>query len=175
MNEIYLQNCHEKNDVLYRDDQLWMFVDVTLFVDFFKKFHEFSISNHSKFNRIKNFSRRDYYWFHIREIVSQYVRNYYKCQRVKTFKNRKNDLFIFRIVFLQRWIDISINFIIELFNVYDHNVICTIIDKFNKKRHYAFCTINNENTNAKITIKIFIQYVFRTHNLFLFITSNRQS
>ena len=54
-------------------------------------------------------------------------------------------------------------------------VTCTIIDKLNKKRHYASCTTKDENTNAKITIKIFIQYVFRTHDLFFFITSNRNS
>ena len=30
MNEINLRNCHAKNDVLYRNDRLWMSVDVLL-------------------------------------------------------------------------------------------------------------------------------------------------
>ena len=166
VDEINLQNCHEKNDVLYRDDRLWMFVDVILLVNFFKKIHKFSVSNHFEFNRMKNLLRRDYYWFNMRKIVRRYVRNCHECQRIKTFTNRKNDLFIFLVIFLQRWIDISIDFIIELFDVHDHNVICTIIDKFNKKRHYVFCITKDESTNAKITIKILIQYVFRTHDFF---------
>ena len=61
VNEIDLRDCVEKNDALYRDDRLWVFVDAFLLVDFLKKIHEFSISKHSKFNRMKNFLRRDYY------------------------------------------------------------------------------------------------------------------
>ena len=79
MNEIDLQNCHEKNDVLYRDDRLWVLVDVILLVNFFRKIHEFSASNHSEFNRMKNFLRRDYYWLNMRKIVRRYVRNCHEC------------------------------------------------------------------------------------------------
>ena len=175
MNEINLQNCHEKNDVLYRNDRLWMLVDVILLVDLLRKIHESSASDHSEFNRMKNLLRRDYYWLNMRKIVRRYVRNCHECQRIKTFRDRKNDLLILLVISLQRWIDISIDFIIELFDAHDHNVICTIIDKLNKKRHYASCTTKNESTSAKITIKILIQYIFRTHDLFFFITSNRNS
>ena len=175
VNEVNLQDCQKKNDVLYRDDRLWMFVDVFLLVDFLRKIHEFSASNHFEFNRMKNFLRRNYYWFNMRKIVRRYVRNCHDCQRIKVSRNRKNDLFTLLIISLQRWIDISIDFIIELLDAHDHNVICTIIDKFNKKRHYVFCTIDDENINVEITIKIFINYVFRTHELFFFITSNSDS
>ena len=175
VNEVNLQNCHEKNDVLYRDDRLWMLVDVILLVNLLKEIHESSASNHSEFNRMKNLLRRDYYWLNMRKIVRRYVRNCHECQRIKTFRNRKNDLLISLVIFLQRWIDISIDFIIELSDAHDHNVICTIIDKLSKKRHYASCTTKDESTNAKITTKILIQYVFRTHDLFFFITSNRNS
>ena len=175
MNEIDLRDCIEKNDALYRNDRLWVFVDAFLLVDFLREIHEFSTSNHSKFNRMKNLYDRNYYWFNMRKIVRRYVRNCHDCQRIKVFRNRKNDLLILLIISLQRWIDISIDFIIELFDVHDHNVICTIIDKLSKKRHYVFCTIDDENINVEITIKILINYVFRTFELFFFITSNRNS
>ena len=42
------------------------------------------------------------------------------------------------------------NFIIELFDVHDYNVIYTIIDKFSKKRHYVFCIVDDENINIEI-------------------------
>ena len=163
---VNLKQCHEKNEILYYDDKLWIFVDMFLLIDFFKKIHEFSISNHFEFNRMKNFLRRDYYWSNMRKIIRQYVRNCHECQRIKVFKNRKNEFLIFLIIFLQRWIDISMNFITELFNAHNYNVICTIIDRLNKKRHYVFCTIDDENINVEIIVRIFIQYVFRIHDLF---------
>ena len=36
MKEIDLKHCNEKNDALYYNDRLWMFVDVFLFVDFLR-------------------------------------------------------------------------------------------------------------------------------------------
>ena len=175
MKRINLKHCNEKIETLYYNDRLWIFVDVCLFVDFLKQIHKSFATNHFEFNRMKNLIRRIYYWFNMRKVVRRYVRNCHNCQRIKTFKNRKNDLFISLIISFQRCIDISIDFIIELFDVHDHNVIYTIIDKFNKKRHYVFCTIDDENINVEITIKILINYVFRTYELLFFITSNRDS
>ena len=168
-----LKQCYEKNEILYYDDKLWISIDMFLLIDFFKKIYEFSISNHFEFNRMKNFLRRDYYWSNIRKIIRQYVRNCHECQRIKIFKNRKNELFIFLIIFLQRWIDISMNFITELFIAHNYNVIYIIIDRLNKKRHYVSCIIDDENINVEIIVRIFIQYVFRIHDLFFSITSNR--
>ena len=111
----------------------------------------------------------------MRKIVRRYVRNCHECQRIKIFRNRKNDLLILLIIFLQRWINISIDFITRLSDVHDYNVICTIIDKLNKKRHYAFCTTKNESTNVEVTTKILISYVFRIHDLLFFIIFDRDS
>ena len=175
VNEVNLRDCHEKNDVLYYNDRLWVLVDVFLLVDLLREIHEFSTSNHSEFNRMKNLLRRNYYWLNMRKIVRRYVRNCHECQRTKIFRNRKNDLLTLLIISLQRWIDISIDFITRLSDAHDHNVICTIIDKLSKKRHYALCTTEDENTSAEVTAKILIQYVFRTHDLFFFIISDRSS
>ena len=175
VNEINLRDCHEKNDVLYYNDRLWVLVDALLLVDFFREIHELSTSNHFELNRMKNLLRRNYYWFNMRKIVRRYVRNCHECQRTKIFRNRKNDLLTLLIISLQRWIDISIDFITRLSDAHDHNVICTIIDKLSKKRHYAFCTTEDESTNVEVITKIFIQYVFRTHDLLFFIIFDRDS
>ena len=58
---VNLKQYFEKNDVLYYDIKLWMFVDMSLLIDFLKKIHEFSISNYFEFNWMKNFLRRNYY------------------------------------------------------------------------------------------------------------------
>ena len=37
------------------------------------------------------------------------------------------------------------NFIIDLFKFYDQNVICIIINRLIKKRHYVLCVIEKES------------------------------
>ena len=114
MKKINLQDCHEQNDVLYRDDRFWISVDVLLLIDFLKKIHEFSTFDHFEFNRMKNFLKRDYYWSKMRKTFCQYVRNCFECQRNKVVTNRKFDLLIFLIIFSRRWKNISMNFVAKL-------------------------------------------------------------
>ena len=66
------------------------------------------------------------------------------------------------------------NFIIELFHLKEYNIICIIVDKLFRERHYKLCTTNDKNILIKIIAKILIQEVFKHHNLFIFITSNRK-
>ena len=173
MNKVDLQDCHEQNDVLYLDDKLWISVDALLLIDLLKKIHEFSTFDHSEFNRMKNLLKRDYYWSKMRKTFRQYVRNCFECQRSKIVTNRKFDLLISLIISSRRWENISMNFVAKLSNAHDYDFICTIIDRLSLKRHYVLCTIENENANVEIAVRILVQYVFRTYDLFFSITSNR--
>ena len=65
------------------------------------------------------------------------------------------------------------NFIIELFDFKNNNVICIIIDRLIKKRHYFFCVIDDDDLIIQICVKILFHYVFRIYELFSFIISNR--
>ena len=163
MNEINLRDYHAKNDILYWNDKFWMFVDVSLLIDLFRKIHEFRIFEHFEFNRMKNFLKRDYYWSKMRKTIRQYVRNCYECQRNKTFKNHQNDLLISLIIFIRRWKNISINFITKLFNVYDYNFICTIIDRLSMKRHYVLV---RSKTKIRLS-KSLSKYSFNTCFVFM--------
>ena len=80
---------------------------------------------------------------------------------------------IFVVVIDERWQNIVINFIIDFFESNKYNIICIVIDKLFKKRHYIFYKITNEETSTKITVLILINWIFKTHDLFRFITSNR--
>ena len=76
----------------------------------------------------------------------------------------------------RNWQNISLNFVVELFRCFDRfNFILMIIDKFSKKRHYIFCDAENDDTTAEIIIKILIHNVWKLHELFLFIVSNKES
>ena len=67
------------------------------------------------------------------------------------------------------------NFVAELSNAHDYDFICTIIDRLSLERHYVLCTIEDEDANVEVAVRILVQYVFRTHDLFFSITSNEDS
>ena len=110
----------------------------------------------------------------MRQIVKQYIRNCYSCHRSKIFRNKYNDLLVPAAVPTQRWIDIFINFIIDLFESKEHNVICIIVDKFTRERHYELCKIIDDDTSTETTTEILIQKMFRYHDLSTSITSDRR-
>ena len=170
---VKLSLCHEKDGALYRGDRLWVPADITLLVDLLKEIHGPPASGHPEFNRMEDLLRRDYYWPSMRKAIRQYVRNCHGCQRTKAFRDRKNGLLTPLAIPLQRWTDISMDFITGLSNTHGHNAICTIIDRLSKERHYVPCTTEDEDTSAEATARILIQYVFQTHGLSSSITSDR--
>ena len=72
--------------------------------------------------------------------------------------------------------NISIDFIIELFDSRDNNAICIIIDRLTKERHYVFCIVDDDDIVVEVCVKILFHYVFtifRTHELFSSIIFDR--
>ena len=65
------------------------------------------------------------------------------------------------------------NFIIDLFDSEEHNVIYIIVDKLFRERHYEFCTTIDEDILIEIIAKILIREIFKNHDLFTFITSDK--
>ena len=90
------------------------------------------------------------------KIVKQYVRNCRICYWFKISRDVYNDLLIFVVMIDERWQNIVMNFIIDFFESNEYNVICIVIDKFFKKRHYIFCRVTNEEMSTKIIILILI-------------------
>ena len=139
-----------------------------------QKIHDQSASDHFDVHRIIDLLRRHYYWSYMRQVVEQYICNCYSCHRSKTSQNKYNDLLISATVSTQRSIDIFINFITDLFKSKEHNVICIIVDKLTRERHYELCKIIDDGTSTEATTKILIREVFRYHDLFTLIISNRE-
>ena len=171
--EVKLVFCTIKHEILYFDSRVWVSNDVQLLVDLIRKLHDSLICDHSDALRILQIIDRYYYWLNMKIIVNQYIRNCHTCRRSKTSNDRYNDFFVLFPVSAERWQDIFMNFITDLFDFHNHNAICIMIDKLSKKRHYALCTAKDENTFVEITVKILVQYVFRTHDLFTSIIFDR--
>jgi len=74
---------------------------------------------------------------------------------------------------VQRWKDISMDFITELSLAEGYNAICTIIDRFSKERYYILYYWGDEGTAVDETVSIFIWNVYRLHGLSNSIVSDR--
>ncbi len=92
--------------------------------------------------------------------IDWYIWNCYIYQRLKTLRNKSNDLLQSLFISEQQWQDIAMNFIINLFDLYDYNAILTVICKLLKEKHYIFCIINDKDITAEKTAEMLIQWVY---------------
>ncbi len=67
------------------------------------------------------------------------------------------------------------NFITDLSESDESNVILTVIDRLSKKRHYISYWSENEEIFARWTVKLLLIWIFRTHELSRSIVFNRNS
>ena len=171
--KINLQNCFDRNEIFFKNENLWISNRLNFMIKIIRDVHDQFFCVHSNMNRIEKFIKRYYYWFNMKLFVKRYIRNCHKCQRSKISHDDRHELLTSLSIFNQRWIDISMNFIIELFDFKNNNVICIIIDCLIKKRHYVFCVIDDDNLIIKICVKTLLHYVFRIQ--FFFIVSNRNN
>ncbi len=119
--------------------------------------------------------QRFYYWSNHWVTVRQYIQNCHACQRSKVFKDSINELHHLLLISQECWKDITMNFITELSLSEDYNVICTIICYLIKERHYVFCHWEDDDISVEEMIWIMLWNVYRLHDLFSFIVSNRDS
>ncbi len=67
------------------------------------------------------------------------------------------------------------NFIIDLSDSYNYNVILTVICRLLKERHYISYIIDDENITVEKTAEMLLQWVYQTHDLSSFIVFNWDS
>ncbi len=140
-----------------------------------REMHDQSSVDHSDILRTVKVIKRNYYWSFIRKTIDQYIWNCYICQRSKTSRDKSNDLLQSLSISEQRWQDITMNFIIDLFDSSEYNAILTIICRLSKERHYISCIIDDEDITVKKTAEMLIQWVYWTHDLSSFIVSDWDS
>ncbi len=170
-----MKNCWTQKRILYHDSQLWVSFNELLQMNLIREMHDQSSVDHSDILRTVKVIKRNYYWSFMRKTIDWYIWNCYICQRSKTSRNKSNDLLQSLLIFKQRWQDIAINFIINLFDSYDYNTILTVICKLLKERHYISCIIDDEDITVEKTAEMLIQEIYWTHDLLSFIVFDQDS
>ncbi len=173
--DIKLKNCWIQNEILYHNSQLWVSFNELLQMNLICEMHDQLSVDHSDILRTVKVIKRNYYWSFMRKTIDRYIQNYYICQRSKTSRDKSNDLLQSLSISEQRWQDIAMNFIIDLSDSSEYNVILTIICRLSKEKHYISCIIDDEDITVKKTAEMLIQWVYWTHDLSSFIVSDWNS
>jgi len=160
---------------LYHDSQLWVSFNELLQMNLIREMHDQSSVDHSDILKTVKVIKRNYYWLFMRKTMNRYIWNCYICQRSKTSRDKSNDLLQSLSISEQRWQDIAMNFIINLSDSSEYNVILTTICKLSKERHYISCIIDDEDITVEKTAEMLIQWVYWTHDLSSFIVFNRDT
>ncbi len=170
-----MKNCRTQNEILYYDSQLWISFNELLQMNLIHEMHDQLSVDHSDILRTVKIIKRNYYWSFMWKTVDHYIRNCYICQRSKMSRDKSNELLHSLLIFKQRWQDIIMNFIIDLFDSYDYNAILTVICKLSKKRHYISCITDDEDITVERTAEMLIQWVYWTHDLSSFIVFDQDT
>ncbi len=173
--DIKLKNCQTQNEILFHDSQLWISFNELLQMNLIHEIHDQSSIDHSEILRTVKIIKRNYYWSSMRKTMNRYIQNCYVCQRSKTSRDKLNDLLQSLSIFEQRWQNIVMNFIINLFDSYDYNAILTVIYRLLKERHYISCITDDEDITVEKTAEMLLQWVYWTHDLSSFIVFDRDS
>ncbi len=140
--DIDLNNCKILNEVLWKDDRLWVFQSMIILL--IKEAYDLSISDHSDMNWTLNLLRWSYCWSKMRMMIKRYIQNCYVYCRSKASRDWINELLKSLFILKQRWQNISLDFIIDLSESDESNAILTVIDRLSKKQHYILCWSDDE-------------------------------
>ncbi len=168
-----MKHCKIVNNVLFRKDLLW--VSENMHTKLLKKIYDQSFIFHSDNRKTIDLVQRFYYWSNHQATIRCYIQNCHVYQQSKTSQDNINELLHSLSISQKHWKDIAMNFIIELSLSKDYNVICTIICRLIKKHHYVLCHWKDNDISVEETIWIMLWNVYRLHDLFSSIVSNRDS
>ena len=77
--EVNLQKCFDRDEVLFKNDNLWVSNRLNLMMKIIRNAHDQFFCAHSNMNRIEKLIKRYYYWLNMRLSIKRYIRNCHRC------------------------------------------------------------------------------------------------
>ncbi len=173
--EMLLKKFESLENILFFKKKLWISKFNQLKLDIIREIHDQSASEHSDIRRICKYLHKWYYWSQTKQSVERYIRNCHICKRFKATRDKYFDLLNLLSISNRSWMNIIMNFVIELSENKKFNAILMIIDRLTKMHHYIFCTTTKEDTNAEKIARLLINHVWKLHELSSTIISDRDS
>jgi hypothetical protein len=160
---------------LFFKKKLWVSESNQLKFDIIREIHDQSASEHSNIRRTCKYLQKWYYWSQVKQSVERYVRNCHICRRFKSSRDKYSELLNSLSISKRSWMNITMNFVIELLESKDFNAILIIINRLTKMHHYISCTAAEKEINAKKIARLLINHVWKLHELSSTIVSDRES
>jgi hypothetical protein len=108
--------------------------------------------------------------------VKKYIKNCYLCRRFKASRDKYSNLLNSLLISNRFWIDISINFVTDLFLSKEiYNAILIILCRLSKMHHYISYFSEDENISTQKTIKMLLINVWKIHKFSIIIIFVRES
>jgi hypothetical protein len=162
-------------NTLFFKKKLWVFEFDQLKLNIIRKIHDQFASKHSDIRRTCKYFYKWYYWSQAKQSMKKYIRNCHICKRFKTTRDKYSELLNSLSISNRSWMNIIMNFVIELSKSKDFNAILMIINRLTKMHHYIFCVAEKDETTVEKTARLLINYVWKLHELSSIIISNRES
>jgi hypothetical protein len=173
--EMLLKRFKSIENTLFFKKKLWVLESDQLKLDIIREIHDQSVSEHSDVRRICKYFQKWYYWSQTKQSIKRYIRNCHICKRFKATRDKYFDLLNLLSISDRSWMNIIMNFVIELSENKEFNAILMMINRLTKMHHYISCTTTEEDTNAEKIIRLLINHVWKLHELSSTIISDRDS
>jgi hypothetical protein len=146
-------------NTLFFKKKLWVFEFDQLKLNIIKKIHDQLASKHSNIRRTFKYLHKWYYWSQTKQSVKRYIRNCHICKRFKTTRDKYSELLNSLSISNRSWMNIIMNFVIELSKSKKFNAILMIVNRLTKMHHYISCVAEKDETIAEKTARLLINYV----------------
>ena len=175
--EIALAECEIIQDRLYFRDRLYVpdviMEDGTPFRTYLlQAVHDSCESGHPGKNKMYEAISRYYFWPNLSKDCTQFVKNCDVCMRNNTSRSKYQGTLKPLPIPLQRWRNISIDFIGPIVESNGYNCVMVVVDMLSKMRHYIPC---HTTTSTEDLAWLFIKHVWRYRGFPDSITSDRGS
>ncbi len=170
-----LKKFESIENILFFKKKLWISKFDQLKLDIIKKVHDQFVWKHSNIRRICKNLHKWYYCSQTKQSVKRYVRNCHVCRRFKTSRNKYSKLLNFLSISKRLWINITMNFVIELSENKSFNAILMIMNRLTKMHHYISCVTTEEETNVEEIIRLLIKHIWKLHELLSIIMFDQDS
>ena len=155
--------CEEHDGFLYDSSgQMYVPDDDSLRMHIISSHHDSPIAGHLGYQKTQELIERQYYWPGLAFDIRSYVARCDHCARFKGSNTKPAGSAIPLQPSTMPWVDISVDFIMDLPLSNGSNSILTVIDRFSKETEFIPC---NKTATALDTAKLYLFHVWRDHGL----------